>query len=101
LTIMIIWRTSVKGINGVEDSNDLTSVMTMMKMIFSITEDLPQLTFHTMFCLRAVFEPWDGIVDQVSWVTVAGVVTSCLSLSKNFASYASGLNSSTSIPLIF
>ncbi|CAL4085728.1 unnamed protein product, partial [Meganyctiphanes norvegica] len=48
-----------------------------------------------------VFEPWDGIVDQVSWVTVAGVVTSCLSLSKNFASYASRLNSSTSTPLIF
>ncbi|CAL4073370.1 unnamed protein product, partial [Meganyctiphanes norvegica] len=100
LKIMSTWLIYKKYINESEDSNDLKSVTIMVNIVFSLTEDIPQLMLQMMFFLRAV-QADDGIVVMNAWLEVAAVITSCLSLSRNYAQYRIILKPSTSNLITF
>ncbi|CAL4093328.1 unnamed protein product [Meganyctiphanes norvegica] len=104
LKIVTTWKIYRKSISEGEDYNNIKSITMIIIVILSCTEDLPQLTLQTMVYVRAVASfDRDGIVDEMSWLTVASVVISCLSLSKNYTEYSKSLSSScsTSFLLIF
>ncbi|CAL4147348.1 unnamed protein product [Meganyctiphanes norvegica] len=100
LKIIVTWRIWMKNIEEGEDSNNLKSITMIMAFVFACTEDLPQLTLQMMFYLHAVLA-WDyWIMGEISWLSVFGVVTSCLSLSKTYMEYSTSINSSSTPALL-
>ena len=90
LKVVIMLRICMKYINEDHESNGVMLVTTKINALFSFTEDLPQLTLQMMFFVRAVMGDSEGIVDAISWVLLAGLLTSCISLSKNYTEYITG-----------
>ncbi|CAL4168386.1 unnamed protein product, partial [Meganyctiphanes norvegica] len=98
LKMMTAWIAYRNKVDGGEDSNDIKSVTTRMNVLFSLTEDLSQMTLQIIFFLGIDHNYAEGIVDQASWFSV---VISCFSLSKNYAEYHSmNPNSSPSSGLL-
>ncbi|CAL4135208.1 unnamed protein product [Meganyctiphanes norvegica] len=92
LKIMVTWRVFRKVIDEGEDSNALKLVATMANIIFAFAEDIPQITFQVMFYVKTVLNlrgSVGAIVDVRSWLPVLTIISSCLSLSKNFTEYSS------------
>ncbi|CAL4105344.1 unnamed protein product, partial [Meganyctiphanes norvegica] len=101
LKIMSMWRICVNKIEEDENSNALKSITLKMKIFFSFTEDLLQLTLQGIFFLRAVLLKDDGILDDVSWLAVTSLSISCVSLSMNYTEYWKSLHRSTSALMTF
>ncbi|CAL4205924.1 unnamed protein product, partial [Meganyctiphanes norvegica] len=99
--IMTMWRMFKKIIDEGEASNELKSIMTIMNLIFSFCEDLPQFTIQLMFILQAVYgNDGEGVLDEISWFSVLTIVTSCLSLSKNYTEFSRIQSGYSAAPLL-